>query len=95
MSRAAVRSCMHALTIALFVFGYPMSIAIIARWVPVVRERRLSWFIVHEAAVASIVAGWAIRERWSAVTINGSWFVVAAAWYAIAARRLVENSADH
>ena len=95
MTLCEVRSRMHALRIALFVFGYPVSIAVIARWVPVVRERRLAWFIVHEAAVASIVAGWAIRERWSAVAINGSWLVVAAVWYALAARRAVETSADH
>ena len=86
---------MHALRIALFVFGYPVSIAIIARWVPVVRERRLAWFVVHEAAVTSIVAGWALRERWSAVAINGTWLIIAAAWYAIAARGAAESSADH
>jgi hypothetical protein len=72
---------------ALFVFGYPTSIAVIARWLPVVRERRTTWFVAHEVAVAAIVAGWALKHDTSAVAINGSWLVVAAAWYVAAGRR--------
>lgn len=72
---------------ALFVFGYPTSIAVIARWIPVVRERRTRWFVAHEVAVAAIVAGWAIRRDTQAVTINASWLVVSAAWYLAAGRR--------
>ena len=30
---------------ALFAFGYPVSIAVILRFVPVVRERRLKWLV--------------------------------------------------
>jgi hypothetical protein len=74
-------------TTALFAFGYPTSIGVISRWLPVVRERRTAWFAVHEVAVAAIVAGWAIKRDPMAVAINGSWLVVAAAWYVAAGRR--------
>jgi hypothetical protein len=72
---------------ALFAVGYPVSIAVIARFVPVVRERRTAWFVAHELAVAAIVAGWAIDDDVRAVAINGSWLVIAAAWYAVGGRR--------
>ncbi len=75
-----------AISTALFIFGYPVSIAIIVRWIPVVRERRIAWFWVHEAAVAAIVLGWILRERWGAVVINGTWLVVAALWYWLGGR---------
>lgn len=67
----------------LHVVGYPVAIVVIARWVPVVRERRWRWFLAHQAAVAAIVGGWAIRDRFSAVVINGTWWLVAAAWYSL------------
>jgi hypothetical protein len=74
---------MHAVRVILFVFGYPVSIAVIARWVPVVRERRLRWFVIHQFAVAAIVTGWIISSSWSAVAINSTWLLVAAVWYAL------------
>jgi hypothetical protein len=40
---------------ALFVLGYPVSIAVILRFVPVVRERRFKWLVAHDLAVAAIV----------------------------------------
>ncbi|MEO7572796.1 MAG: hypothetical protein ABIX10_10190 [Acidimicrobiales bacterium] len=58
-----------------------MAIGIIVRWVPVVREQRWRWFWAHQAAVAAIVAGHALRERPDAVIINGTWLVVAALWF--------------
>jgi hypothetical protein len=72
---------------ALFVVGYPISIAVICRWLPVVRERRTAWFVAHQLAVAAIVAGWALRGDTQAVGVNGTWLVVAAAWYLAAGRR--------
>jgi hypothetical protein len=75
-----------ALSVGLFVFGYPAAIAVIARWVPVVRERRVRWFVVHQFAVTAIVVGWVLRSRWPAVTINATWLVTAAAWYALKPR---------
>jgi hypothetical protein len=74
-------------TTALFAFGYPTSIAVIARWIPVVRERRTVWFAAHELAVAAIVAGWALRRDPTAVAINATWLAVATAWYLAAGRR--------
>ncbi len=77
---------MSVLVLALFTFGYPVSIVVIARFVPVVRERRVRWFAWHQAAVAAIVVGFAIRSRGSAVAINASWFVIAAIWYGLGGR---------
>jgi hypothetical protein len=76
-----------AVQAALFGVGYPVSLVVIARWMPVVRERRTKWFVAHEAAVAAIVAGWALDDNQRAVTINGTWLVVAAAWYTLGGRR--------
>jgi hypothetical protein len=68
--------------VGLFVVGYPTAIVVIARWIPVVRQRRLKWFLIHQAGVAAIVAGHALKDNTQGVVINGAWFVVAAAWYA-------------
>ena len=72
---------------ALFAFGYPVSIAVILRFVPVVRERRLKWLVAHELAVAAIVAGWALKGDRRAVAINASWLVAATIWYVLGGRR--------
>ena len=60
------------MTTALFAFGYPTSIVVISRWLPVVRERRTAWFVAHEVAVAAIVAGWALKRDPMAATA-ASW----------------------
>ena len=78
---------MSILRTALFAIGYPVSIVVIVRFVPVVRERRIRWFVAHEGAVAMIVVGWALDADWQAVAINGSWLVVAAVWYVLGGRR--------
>jgi hypothetical protein len=72
---------------ALFAFGYPTSIVVILRYVPVVRERRWKWFAAHELAVAAIVSGWALKGDRRAVAVNSSWLLVAAVWYALGGRR--------
>jgi hypothetical protein len=72
---------------ALFAFGYPTSIVVILRFVPVVRERRLKWLVAHDLAVAAIVAGWALKDDRRAVAINASWLVAANVWYALGGRR--------
>ena len=66
--------------------GYPAAAAVLARWLPVVRERRWRWLAVHHLGVAAIVAGWAGR-RSSAAVVNGAWLVVSSAWFAAGARR--------
>lgn len=73
--------------VALFVAGYPTAIVVISRFVPVVRERRTTWFVAHTAGVAAIVAGWAIQGRSSAVVVNGSWLVLSSVWYGAGGRR--------
>lgn len=66
---------------ALRLVGYPVAVVVIVRWVPVVRDRLASWFVLHQAGMAAIVAGWALVPRWGGVAVNGAWFVIAAAWY--------------
>lgn len=66
---------------ALLVVGYPTSIVVLTRIVPVVRERRVGWFVAHQAAVSALVAGWAIKGRTGAAVVNGTWLVVATAWW--------------
>ncbi|MEP6625973.1 MAG: hypothetical protein ABJC79_16110 [Acidimicrobiia bacterium] len=78
---------MTVLRSLLFAFGYPVSIVVIIRFVPVVRERRTSWFVLHQLAVAAIVAGWALDAQWGSVAVNTTWFVAAAIWYVVAGRR--------
>ena len=72
---------------ALHLVGYPTAVVVIARWIPVVRQRRLKWFLAHQVGVAAIVAGWAIVGRRQGVVVNGAWGLVAAAWYAFGGRR--------
>jgi hypothetical protein len=66
---------------ALRLFGYPAALFVIVRWFPVVRQRLLGMFLLHEAAMAAIAVGWALVPRWIAVAGNGAWGVIAAAWY--------------
>jgi hypothetical protein len=77
----------RTLRIVLFVIGYPVAIAVIVRWIPVVRERRWKWFAAEEGATACIVAGQAIGGSIPGIAINSAWFVVAAVWYALGGRR--------
>jgi hypothetical protein len=74
---------------ALFAFGYPVSIVVILRFVPVVREQRMKWLVAHDLAAAAIVAGWALKGDRRAVVINASWLVAANVWYALGGRRRV------
>ena len=70
--------------LVLLAVGYPVAIVVIARWVPVVRQRRTTWFLAHAAAVTAIIVGWSIR-RPIAVLPNIAWLVVSALWYKLAA----------
>ena len=83
---------MKTITKALFVFGYPVSIFLITRWVPIVRQRRFRQFALHEAAVAAIVAGWAIEGNGSSIAINGSWLLSSTAWYLWGGRRAARGA---
>jgi hypothetical protein len=75
------------LSLALFAVGYPASVVVITRFVPVVRQRRVRWFVAHQLGVAAIVAGWAIDRRWSAVAFNGAWLVGASLWWVLGGQR--------
>ena len=66
---------------ALRLLGYPAALFVIVRWLPVVRQRLTRLFVLHEAAMAAIVAGWALVPRWSGAAVNGAWGLIAAAWY--------------
>lgn len=72
--------------IPLLVVGNAAAIAVIVRWVPVVREQRTRWFIVHAAAMLAIIAGWAIR-RPAAVPLNVVWLGISTVWYVVGGRR--------
>lgn len=76
----------RVLPTVLFAFGYPVSIAVILFFRPVVRERRAALFAAHQTAVAALVVGWSIRGQAFAVVVNATWFVVAAAWWMLGGR---------
>lgn len=81
---------MGAASAGLLAVGYPVSLAVICRFFPVVRERRLRWLLAHHAAVLAIVAGWAMRGNRPAAAVNSAWLVVASAVY-LAGRREKEE----
>lgn len=75
------------LALGFFAVGYPTSVAVISRFVPVMRQRRVKWFAAHQLGVAAIIAGWAIERQWLAVASNGAWLVSAATWWVHSGRR--------
>ncbi len=75
------------LSLGLFVVGYPVSVVVITRFVPVVRQRRVKWFAAHQLGVAAVVAGWAVERNWPSVAANGAWLAAAAAWWVHAGRK--------
>lgn len=78
---------MNGTRLALFGFGYPAAIAVIARWMPVVRERRWRWLVVHHLGMAAIIAGYVSRRTAVGVAANTSWLVASSVWYAVGGRR--------
>ena len=74
-------SSFSPLSLGLFAVGYPVSVAVITRFVPVVRQRRVPWFAAHQLGVAAVVAGWAVERNWPSVAVNGAWLVTATAWW--------------
>lgn len=83
---------MDAAEVALFGFGYPASVAVITRFVPVVRERRWRWLVVHHMGVAAIIAGFLLRRTTMGVVANTGWLVVSSAWYALGGRRAPQRA---
>ena len=82
-----VSSLAVAVATLLLLTGYPVAVAVIARWPTVVRERRWRWFAAHEAGMAAIVAGWLVRGRVTPAVLNGGWLVVAVVWFVLGGRR--------
>lgn len=78
---------MSSLRLALFGFGYPASVVVLTRFVPVVRERRWRWLAVHHLGVAAVVAGWLSRGESAGAAGNAAWLVVSSLWYALGGRR--------
>ncbi len=67
--------------VALLVVGYPVSVAVLVRLLPVLRERRRRWFGALVAGLSCLVVGWALLRRPSAAAINGVGLAAAAtAW---------------
>ena len=78
---------MDAAEIALFGLGYPAAVAVIARFVPVVRERRWRWLVVHHLGMAAIIAGCASKRTTAGIVANSAWLVISSVWYAAGGRR--------
>ncbi len=60
------------MAVVLLVVGYPVALVVLARLRPVLAERRVWWFLVLEAAMASIVAGWWLKGQSVGVVVNGA-----------------------
>jgi len=75
------------LEIAVLGLGYTSSLVVIARFAPVVRERRWRWLVAHHLGVVAIVAVAADRNRPPAVVVNSAWLVASSAWYVLGGRR--------
>jgi hypothetical protein len=80
--------------LVLFGLGYPVALGVIARFVPVVRQRRLAWLAAHHAGVVAIVAGWALRGDAAPVAVNASWLAASSLWYAKGSRRRPRRGPD-
>lgn len=78
---------MDGAEVALFGFGYPASIAVITRFVAVVRERRWQWLVVHHLGMVAIIAGCLSKRTTAGAVGNAGWLVASSAWYALGGRR--------
>ncbi len=73
--------------VVLLVVSYPVAVAVLARLRSVLVKRRVRWFVLLEAAMASIVAGWWLRGQPIGVVINGAALVgLGIAWWITGSR---------
>ncbi|MDQ6944930.1 MAG: hypothetical protein M3256_01375 [Actinomycetota bacterium] len=74
--------CMRNVTASvLLMIGYLLALGVLARLRSVLAERRVWWFVVLEAATASITAGWLLHGRHLPAAVNGAALVgFAIAW---------------
>lgn len=56
----------------LLMIGYPLALVVLARLRPVLAERRVWWFVVLEAATASVTVGWLLHGRRVPAALNGA-----------------------
>lgn len=75
------------MAILLLVIGYAVALAVLLRLRHVLAERRLSWFLALEAAMAIIVVGWVLHGRPPAALFNGAALAGLAAAWLITGRR--------
>ena len=57
--------------IALLALGYPVSIVVLVRLLPVLRQRRRPWFGAGVAGLGCLVVGWALLGRPVPAAVNG------------------------
>jgi len=73
---------------ALLVPGYAVAVVVLARFIPVLRERRSGWFFALELATAGLVAGHLLAGRVPAAVINAVALACFAAVWCWSGRRL-------
>ena len=56
--------------VALLVVGYPTSVAVLVRIMPVLRQRRGRWFGALVAGLTGLTAGWALLRRPAPAAVN-------------------------
>jgi hypothetical protein len=68
--------------VGLLVVGYPVAVGVLARLVPVLRQRRRRAMVALEVATVGIAAGWGLRGQPAGVASNAAAFVgFAVAWW--------------
>jgi hypothetical protein len=73
--------------------GYPVACGAIVRWIPIVRQRMVGWFVAHELAMVAICLGWALTPGSRGVLGNAAWGAIAIVWWVAAGRRPASNRA--
>jgi hypothetical protein len=58
--------------LVLLVIGYPVALVGLTRLRSILAERRVWWFVILEAATASITAGWLLDRRPLPAAVNGT-----------------------
>jgi hypothetical protein len=82
MTRVDVVDATEVGGLVLLVVGYPVAVVVLARLVPVLRQRRLGWFLALEAGTAAVAAGWALRAKPAPAAINAAFVAAfAAVWW--------------
>jgi hypothetical protein len=76
-----------AAEVVLFGFGYPAAIGVIARFVPVVRERKWRWLAMHHLGMVAIIAGCVSKRTTVGVALNTAWLAASSVWYVLGGRR--------